>query len=107
MKTLGQAQADNAGASSPARLSLHAHFYLEVVLSALSISLGIYLLRDVLSPSSRDTFPSLLLGSVLVTAGVIFAGWSIKTRATMRSWERAGRMAVYHGSRMHGKFGPH
>ncbi len=87
--------------------ALRVHFYLEVVLSAFSISLGMYLLRDVVSTSSRDTFPSLLLGSVLLTSGVIFAVWSSRTHATKRSRERAARTAVYHGRRMYGKFGPH
>jgi len=36
---------------------LQAHFYLEVVFSTLSISSGMYLLRDVFSTSSPDTFP--------------------------------------------------
>lgn len=79
------------------------HFYLEVVLSALSISLGMYLLRDVFSTSSRDTFPSLLFGAVLVAVGVVLAWWSIKTYAAMKSWEGNARTAAHHGSRMHGK----
>ncbi len=83
--------------------TLHAHFYLEVVLSTLSISSGMYLLRDVFSNSSRDTFPSLLVGAVLVTVGVIFAWWSIKTYAIMKSWEAAAGTVGHHGSRMHGK----
>jgi len=53
--------------------TLHNHFYLEVVFSILSISLGMYLLRGVFSTSSRDTFPALLIGAVLLTVGAIFA----------------------------------
>lgn len=79
------------------------HFYLEVVLSTLSISSGMYLLRDVFSTSSRDTFPSLLFGAALVAVGVILAWWSIKTYATMKSWEGNVRTGGHHGSRMHGK----
>jgi len=87
---------------------LQAHFYLEVVFSTLSISSGMYLLRDVFSTSSPDTFPSLIIiGAVLVTAGAIFAGWSIKAFSVMKSWERAAKTAGYHGSRMHGRLGPH
>jgi len=87
--------------------TLHEHFYLEVVFSIVSISLGMYLLRDVFSTSSRDTFPALLVGSVFLTVGAVFAWWSIKAYATIKSWEGAARTARHHGSRMPGKFGPH
>ncbi len=83
--------------------TLQAQFYLEVVLSTLFISLGMYLLRDVFSTSSRNTFPPLLVGAVLVTGGVIFAWWSINAYAIMKSWEGAARTPGHHGSRMHGK----
>lgn len=83
--------------------TLLGRFYWEVALSTLSISSGMYLLRDVFSTSSRDPFPPLLVGAVLIAAGVIFAWWSIKTYATMQSWGGAARTVGHHGSRMHGK----
>jgi len=86
--------------------TLRLHLYLEAFLSVLSIFLGLYLLRDVISNSSRDTFPSLLVGSVLVTVGVVLTSWSIKTYAIMKSWKRAAGTAGYHGSGARGKFGP-
>jgi hypothetical protein len=83
--------------------TLHAHFYLELVLSTLCITFGMYLLRDVFTTSGRDTSPSLLVGAVLVTGGIIFVWWSINTYAMMKSWEGAARTAGHHGSRMRGK----
>lgn len=83
--------------------TLHAHFYLEVLLSILLIPLGMYLLRNVFWTSSQDTFPSLLVGAVVLTGGVILAWWSIKAYAAMKSWDGGTRTAGHHGPRMRGK----
>ena len=81
--------------------------YLEAFLSVLCIFSGLYLLRDVISNSSRDTSSSLLVGSVLVTVGVTFALWFGRTYVILKSRERTARASGYRGSRGRKNFGHH
>lgn len=81
--------------------------YLEGFLSVFCIFSGLYLLRDVISNSSRDTSLSLLVGSVLLTVGVTFASWFVRTCVLLKSRERTARASGYHGSSGRKNLGHH
>ncbi len=81
--------------------------YLEGFLSVLCTFSGLYLLRDMISNSSRDTSPSLLVGSVLVTVGVTLTSWFVRTYVILKSRERTARASGYHGSRRRKHLGHH